>query len=72
MSLKRGKDDEIFEMYSDHFLNAPESVNKILSQIITIMLKHGTTNQIINESIIKPIPKNKHKSMSDSSNYRAI
>ena len=72
MSLKRGKDDEIFEMYSDHFLNAPESVNKILSQILTIMLKHGTTSQLINKSIIKPIPKDKKKSMADSSNYRAI
>ena len=36
------------------------------------MLRHGTTNQIINKSIIKPIPKNKQKSLSDSNNYRAI
>ena len=53
-------------------MNAPESVNKILSQILTIMLKHGTTSQLINKSIIKPIPKDKKKSMADSSNYRAI
>ena len=36
------------------------------------MLKHGTTNQTINKSVIKPIPKNKSKSLSDSNNYRAI
>ena len=71
-SLKRGKDDEIFEMYSDHFIHATDSVKAALSQIITLMLRHGTTNQIINKSIIKPIPKNKQKSLSDSNNYRAI
>ena len=71
-SLKKGKDDEIFEMYSDHFVNAPESVQVALSQIITLMLRHGTTSQIINKSVIKPIPKNKQKSLSDSNNYRAI
>ena len=71
-SLKKGKDDEIFEMYSDHFINAPKSAHAALGQIITLMLSHGTTNQIINKSIIKPIPKNKQKSLSDSNNYRAI
>ena len=71
-NLKRGKDDEIFEMYSDHFINAPKSAHAALGQIITLMLSHGTTNQIINKSIIKPIPKNKQKSLSDSNNYRAI
>ena len=32
MSLKKGKDDEIFEMYSDDFLNALESVKKNIKQ----------------------------------------
>ena len=71
-NLKRGKDDEIFEMYSDHFIHATESVKVALSQIITLMLKHGITNQIINKSIIKPILKNKQKSLSDTNNYKAI
>ena len=72
MKLKKGKDDEVYEMYSDHFINAPESIHTVFSQIITCMLKHGTTSQIINKSVIKPIPKDKRKSLSDSSNYRAI
>ena len=71
-SLKKGKDDEIFEMYSDHFINASESVLKTLSQLLTTMLRHGTTSSIINKSVIKPIPKDKKKSLSDSTNYRAI
>ena len=70
--LKNGRDDEIYEMYSDHFINATELFHKILSQLLTIMLKHGTTNQIINKSVIKPIPKDKSKSLSNSDNYRAI
>ena len=57
---------------SDHFINAPDSFHKFVSQIIALMLKHGTTSQIINKSGIKPIPKNKLKSLSDSNNYRAI
>ena len=70
--LKKGKDDEVYEMYSDHFINAPESFHLALSQIITCMLKHGTTSQLINKAIIKPIPKDKQKSLSESNNYMAI
>ena len=36
------------------------------------MFNHGTTNILINTSLIKPIPKNKRKSLAVSSNYRAI
>ena len=36
------------------------------------MLKHGTASELINKSIVKPIPKSKSKSLSDSKNYRAI
>ena len=36
------------------------------------MLKHGTASELMNRSIVKPIPKNKSKSLSDSTNYRAI
>ena len=60
-NLKSGKDDETYGMYSDHFINATDLFNKFLSQIITIMLKHGTSNQTINKSVIKPIPKKQIK-----------
>ena len=36
------------------------------------MLRQGCTSQLLNKAIIKPIPKNKQKSQSDSANYRAI
>ena len=36
------------------------------------MIRHGIANELINKSVIKPIPKNMQKSLSVSSNYRAI
>ena len=59
-------------MFTDHFINANELAYGKLSLLITVMLKHGTASELINKSIIKPIPKNKNNSLSDSKNYRAI
>ena len=36
------------------------------------MLKHGIASELVNKSVIKPIPKNMQKSLSVSTNYRAI
>ena len=46
-------------MFSDHFLNASDLAYDKLSMLITPMIKHGTASEMINKSIIKPIPKNK-------------
>ena len=70
--LNSGKDDETYNIYSDNFLHATDLTHEILSQLVTTMLKHGTADELINKAIIKPIPKNKQKSLSDSKNYRAI
>ena len=70
--LNSGKDDETYNIYSDNFIHATDLAHKILSQLVTAMLIHGTASEPINKSIIKPIPKNKQKSLSDSKNYRAI
>ena len=43
-----------------------------LSTTLDLILKHGLTNELINKSVIKLIPKNMRKSLSVSSNYRAI
>ena len=59
-------------MFSDHFKNATDLVIKALSQLVTAMIKHGSTSTLVNKAVIKPIPKNKQKSLSDSKNYRAI
>ena len=71
-SLNCGKDDEICDISSDHFINGTEIMFIKLSQLITCMLRHGCSSQLINKAVIKPIPKDKKKSLSDSKNYRAI
>ena len=71
-SLSSGKNYETYNMFSDHFKNATDLVIKALSQLVTAMIKHGSTNNLVNKAVIKPIPKNKQKSLSDSKNYRAI
>ena len=70
--LNNGKEDETYYMYSDNFLHATDLVINNLSLLITAMMKHGAVSQLINKAVIIPIPKNKQKSLSDSSNYRAI
>ena len=59
-------------MFSDHFKNATDLVIKALSQLVTAMIKHGSTNNLVNKAVIKPIPKNNQKSLADSKKYRAI
>ena len=63
--LNNGKSDETYNMFSDHFLNASDLAYDKLSMLITPMIKHGTASEMINKSIIKPIPKNKNNSLSD-------
>ena len=70
--LNSGKNDENYNIYSDNFIHATELTHKILSQLVTAMLIHGTADELMNKATIIPIPKNKQKSLSDSKNYRAI
>ena len=70
--LNNGKNDETYNMFTDHFINTNELAWEKISILITVMLKHGTASELINKSIRKPIPKNKNNSLSDSKNYRAI
>ena len=71
-NLKNGKDDETYYLSSDHFIHASEIAIEKLSKILDLMLKHGIASEIVNKSVIKPIPKSMQKSLSVSSNYRAI
>ena len=70
--LNNGKNDETYNMFTDHFINASDLACEKLSLLITTLIKHGTASELINKSIIKPIPKNMKNSLSDSKNYRAI
>ena len=70
--LKADKDDEVYSVYTNSFIHATDLVFEKLAQLISIMIRHGIASEVINTSIIKPIPKDKRKSISDSNNYRAI
>ena len=71
-NLKNGKDDETYYISSDHFIHASDIAIEKLSKILDLMLKHGIASELVNKSVIKPIPKNMQKSLSVSTNYRAI
>ena len=71
-NLKKDKNDETYYLSSNHIINASDLAIDILSKILSVMLKHGTASEIVNKSVIKPIPKNMQKSLSISNNYRAI
>ena len=70
--MKIGKRDGRSELYSDHIINGCDSLPVYLSLLFTGMLCHGTSPRDICKATIVPVPKNKRKSLSDSSNYRAI
>ena len=71
-SLAQNKIDQTYNISSSHFINGTKLLFSMLSQIITAMLRHGSTNVHLNKAVIKPIPKSSLKSHADSSNYRAI
>ena len=71
-NLNSGKNDETYDISTDHFINASEMTILVFRNILNVLFNHGTTNILINTSLIKPIPKNKRKSLAVSSNYRAI
>ena len=57
--LNNDRNDETYNMFTDHFINTNDLTWEKLSLLMTVMLKHGTASELINKSIIKPIPKNK-------------
>ena len=59
-------------MFSDHLINGTPNLNVHLSLLLTAMLRHGFSPSQFCMSKLIPIPKNKKKSLNDSSNYRAI
>ena len=70
--LKTSKNDYVYGLSSDYFINGNKKLYKILSILFNLMLSHGITNLKFNSSIIKPFPKDTKKSISYSNNYRAI
>ena len=70
--LKRSKPDSDSELSSDHYLNAPDEFFVHLSLLLTCMLHHQNAPLHALLSVLRPIPKNRKKSLNQSSNYRSI
>ena len=70
--LKSGKRDCSADITTDHIINCSDKFKVHLALLFTIMLRHGFTPHQFLCSTMLPIPKNKKKSLNDSSNYRAI
>jgi hypothetical protein len=70
--LKPHKTDGNDGCQSNHLIHGTQRLYVLLSQLFTCMLKHGYAPDSFLLSTITSIPKNKRKSLNDSSNYRGI
>ena len=69
--LKDGKSDGYEGLSSDHFIHGNRHLHVLLSILFTLFIRHGfSPNSMILGTMI-PIPKDKKKSLCNSSNYRA-
>ena len=70
--LKVGKSDESERLFSDHFINGNKHLHVFLSLLFTRFLVHGFSPDSMILGTMIPIPKDKKKSLCNSSNNRAI
>ena len=70
--LKNGKHEGNKGHYTNHVVHAPYRFSCYLSLLFSALLSHAVVPDDFLLSTISPIPKNKRKSLIDSSNYRAI
>lgn len=70
--LKSGKSDGSEGLFSDHFINGTHRFYVLLALLYTCILTHGFSPDSMILGTMIPIPKDKKKSLCDSSNYRSI
>ena len=71
-SLNKGKSDGASELASDHIINCCKQLHIHISMLLSSMLRHGTSPNMLKLACMVPIPKNKKGNLCDSDNYRAI
>ena len=71
-NLKNIKYDYVFEISSNNIKNGTDTLFSKLAVLFDLMISHGVSNENLNRSIIKSIPKDKRKPLSCSNNYRGI
>jgi hypothetical protein len=70
--LKKGKQDDIPILSSNHYIYASHKLTVYLSFLLNAMLSHGCSPDALSRSTVIPIPKNVRKSLNSSDNYRGI
>ncbi len=70
--LKREKQDGVFDIISDHFIEAPEYLYKHLCVLFTSCMHHGYLPCNMLMSTMIPIPKDALGNIQSSDNYRGI
>ena len=70
--LKHYKSDGNIVHFSEYVINGSHKLHVYLSFLYNTMLIHGSSPDDLLTATIVPIPKDKKKSLSQSSNYRGI
>ena len=71
-NLKNGKSDVNQDLSSDAFKKAPRELHLHLALLLSCMLHHSCAPAGVLNSTLRPIPKNRKKSLNDSGNFRSI
>ena len=71
-NLKNGKSDANQDLSSDAFKKAPLELHLHLALLLSCMLRHSSAPVGVLSSFLRPIPKNRKKSLNDSGNFRSI
>ena len=58
-NLKSGKRDEVYDIYTNNIIHAPEQLSDKLASVITAMITHGCSDEYFNSGSILPHPKNR-------------
>jgi hypothetical protein len=70
--IKANKSDGVFDLVSNHFINAPDILFEYIAKLFTMCLVHGYVPSYLLISTILPIPKDNLGDLSSTNNYRAI
>ena len=71
-SMKTGKSDGEFCLYSDHLIHGGPVLHAFLAILFNCMLMHGYTPHNLLNALFISIPKDPRSSLCKSSNYRSI
>ena len=72
LRLKLDKKDPSYNVNSENIVYGTDSLFLHLTNVFNFFISHGVSTDRLNQCILVPIPKNKRKSLSESSNYRSI